>query len=118
MELIYQNGYGAVYHVNHSPNPECTLQMVVDAIGIFMSRPDIEHLLDVIQRSYDPCDCPECGGKKDKIWCSNPLIDICFKVDEPILDGLEDLIKGTLFILDMDETLEKHRLIPTGDEGS
>ncbi|MEM1338017.1 MAG: hypothetical protein AAGF96_09715 [Bacteroidota bacterium] len=118
MQLIYQNDHGAVYHVDNSQNPECNLQMVVDAIGIFMSRPEIEHFLDIVQRSYEPCDCPECGEKKDKIWCSNSLIDLCFKVDEPILDGLQDLIKGTLFLLDMDATLEKHRLIPSGHEGS
>ena len=111
MEVIYKNNQGAVYSVSHSPNPDCTLQVIVDTVGIFMSREDIEHLLRTVQKSYEPCHCPECGGKRDKIWCINPIVDVCLKVDKPILDGLEDLIKGTLFVLDMNDTLQQNELI-------
>lgn len=114
MELLYKNDLGATYKVINSPNPECTLQIVLDCIGIFMSRGDVEHMLDIVLKSYEPCNCPECGGKRDKIWCSNPMIDICLKVDETMLDGLEDLLKGTLFTLDMDDTLQKNKLIISG----
>jgi len=111
MELIYKNDHGAIYHVHNSPNPACELQLVVNAIGIFMSKADLEHLLHIVQKTYEPCHCPECKGERDKIWSINPIVDICLKVNETILDGLEDLIKGTLFILDMDATLQKNKLI-------
>ncbi|HET8737172.1 MAG TPA: hypothetical protein VFM69_11290 [Pricia sp.] len=111
MKPIHQNENGAVYRVDNSPNPICKFQLVIDSIGIFMSRGDLEHLLDIVQQSYAPCHCAECQGKRDKIWCSNPMIDICLKVDEPSLNGLEDLLRQTFFILDMDATLQKNKLI-------
>lgn len=110
MDLIYKNEYGATYHVKNSQNPECEIQLVVDTVGLFMSRADLVYLLGIVQKSHGPCGCSECGGKCDKIWCKNPLVDICLKVDEPILHRMEDLIKGTQFTLNMDATLKKNRV--------
>jgi hypothetical protein len=47
-----------------------------------------------------------------KIWCSNPLIAICITEDESILEVIEDLIKGTQFILNMDAALDKFKMKP------
>ncbi|MBC6998283.1 MULTISPECIES: hypothetical protein [Bacteroidota] len=111
MELIYGNNYGAFYKIFEAPNKECKLQLVVDTVGIFMSASDLGHFLSVIQDSDAPCQCATCkGGKCNKIWCSNPLVDICLKVSEPILEEMEDLVKGTQFILNMDETLKQYRI--------
>lgn len=113
MELIYKNEYGGTYKIHNSPNPACEMQLIVDTVGLFMSRDDLTHLLKIVQKSHEPCTCEECGGNQcDKIWCTNPLIDICLKVDEPILHKMEDLIKGTQFILNIDDTLEQYRLKP------
>ncbi|MEM9362999.1 MAG: hypothetical protein AAGA43_10200 [Bacteroidota bacterium] len=112
MQLIYKNELGAVYKVQNSPNPECTLQLILDSVGVFMSREDIEHLLGIVQQSFEPCHCPECGGKRNKIWCTNPIADVCIKVDKARLSDLEDLIKGYLFTVDMETTLRENNLIP------
>lgn len=106
MELIYKNDYGATYQVKNSVNPDCEMQLVIDTVGLFMSRVDLENLLDIVRASYDPCTCAECGGKCNKIWCNNPFVDICLKVNEPILNKIEDLILGTQFALNMATTLE------------
>ena len=111
MELIYQNKYGAAYWLNESPNPNCKIQLVIDTIGLFMCKEDLEQLLGIVQRSYEPCHCIDCGGKAcSKIWCANPLVDICLNINEPILGLLEDLIIGTQFMLNMDATLGEHNL--------
>ena len=110
MEVLYKNKYGAVYSIQHTPNPECTLQLVIETVGLFMSRTDLEHLLKIVQKPFEPCQCEQCQGKTDKIWCTNPIIDICLKVDRRILTGIEDLIKGALFNLDMDATLLDNNL--------
>ncbi|MFD0796966.1 hypothetical protein ACFQZJ_05810 [Maribacter chungangensis] len=111
MELIYRNDYAAVYRVQNSPHEDCDMQLVVDTVGLFVSRGDLEHLMGIVQRSDEPCTCADCGGNAcNKIWCSNPLIDICLKVDKTILALLEDVIKGTQFTLDLDATLAKYRL--------
>lgn len=111
MELIYKNEYGATYKIENSPNENCEMQLIVDTVGLFMSRADLSHLLKIVKRSHEPCTCEECGGNHcNKIWCTNPLIDICLKVDEPILNKIEDLIKGTQFILNIDDTLDEFRL--------
>ncbi|MEL6917169.1 MAG: hypothetical protein AAFO99_05500, partial [Bacteroidota bacterium] len=110
MEIIYKNGYGAIYSIKNSPNPECTLQLVMETVGLFMSRADLEHLLKIAQKPFEPCHCEQCRGKIDKIWSTNSIIDICLKVNKPILEGIEDLIKGALFNLDMDATLLQNNL--------
>ncbi|NJB72700.1 hypothetical protein GGR42_003191 [Saonia flava] len=111
MTLLYQNKYGAAYMLNNAPNPNCKIQLIIDTIGLFMCKEDLQNLLGIVQRSYEPCYCNDCGGKAcNKIWCANPLVDICLKVNEPTLDLLEDLIKGTQFMLNIDETLDEHRL--------
>ncbi|WP_147415902.1 hypothetical protein [Ulvibacterium marinum] len=117
MELLYQNDYGATYRIFRSPNPSCEIQLIIDTAGLFMSRSDLDHLLKIVLKSHgSSCTCPECGGDRcNKIWCTNPLMDIHLKVDERILFLLEDLIKGTLFILDMESTLEEHLLKPKND---
>ena len=57
------------------------------------------------------CNCDNCKGEIcGKIWTTSSLVDICIKVDDIILGYLEDLILGTLFILNMNSTLEKHRI--------
>lgn len=109
MDPIYKNEQGAVYYVLHSPNPDCNFQLIIDSIGIYMSLSNLKHLLKVVQKPYEPCQCEKCGGEKGKIWYVNPTIDLCLKVDVEILKGLEDLLKGTFFYLEMENTLRKNK---------
>lgn len=113
MELVYQNGYGATFKVSNLPNPKCSIQLVVDSIGLFMSESDLSELLEIIKESKDPCYCDECKGEKcRKLWCSSPNYDFGLILDKENSSGLEDLIKGTQFLLHMNETLEEFRLRP------
>lgn len=59
MEQIYKNDYGATYRLLNSPNPAFELQLVVDIVGLFMSRADLDHLLSIVQKSPEPCNCSE-----------------------------------------------------------
>ena len=112
MELIYKNDYGSTYKIENTFNSPCELQLVVDTIGLFMSRDDLSHLLKIVQKTSEPCTCSDCGGNQcNKIWCTNSLIDICLKVDNETLYKMEDLIKGTQFILNIDDTLEEYRIV-------
>ena len=111
MELIYKNDYGASYNVANQSNPNCAIQMVIDITGIFMTKPEIRNLLSIVRNSDKPCNCEYCKGEIcGKIWTTSSLVDICIKVDDIILGYLEDLILGTLFILNLNSTLEKHRI--------
>lgn len=111
MNLIYRNYYGACYRVYNAPNPKCAVQMIVDTVGIFMAKDDLKHLLNIVLQKPAPCNCHECGGEIcDRIWCPGSLVDFCLKVDPQALRLLEDLIRGTLFIMEMDKTLDEHRI--------
>ncbi|NAS31337.1 hypothetical protein GTQ40_10170 [Flavobacteriaceae bacterium R38] len=111
MELIYKNNYGASYKILNAPNADCKLQLIVDSIGIFMTFNDLDKLLNVVRNADEPCDCPDCkGGPREKIWYTNPLLDVCLKVDDVILTQIEDLIVGTKFILNMNDTLQQYRI--------
>lgn len=113
MELIYKNDYGATYRIQNSPNPEVSMQLVVDTVALFMSEKDLQQLLVIVRGSHKPCNCEDCKGSPcNKIWCSSPMIDICLKVNEPILKKMEDLIEGTQFILNLDATLDTYRIKP------
>ncbi|QDO94403.1 hypothetical protein FNB79_10665 [Formosa sediminum] len=111
MTLIYSNNYGGCYNVSSAPNSKKVLQLVIDTVGIFMTKEDLSSLLTVILQEPAPCTCNNCSGERcNKIWCSNPLLDICLKVDKQKIELLEDLIRGTLFILEIDKTLDEYRL--------
>lgn len=111
MELIYKNDYGASYNVANQSNPNCTIQMVIGSTGIFMTKPEIRNLLSIVRGSDKSCNCESCKGEScNRIWTTSSLVDICIKVDDIILGYLEDLILGTLFILNMNSTLEEHRI--------
>ena len=111
MELIYKNNYGACYKIVEAPNRLCKIQLVVDSIGIFMSEADLEHLLEIVRQADEPCFCPECNGAPSKkIWSTGPYHDICLKVDDGQREEMEDLIVGTQFVLNIDDTLSQYRI--------
>lgn len=113
LETIYHNSYGTSLLMRNPTNENCTIQLVIDSVGLFMSDKDLEHLLEAIHGSGRPCDCLECGGKPcNKIWCSGPKMDICLKLENKNIEQLEDLIVGTQFVLNMDETLKKLQVKP------
>ena len=111
MQLIYKNEFGAFYKIVNSPNQEVEVQLVVDAIGVFMSRKDLNGLAKVIDSLSKPGKCEECGSDNcRKIWYTHELVDVCLKAEGEKLTALNDLVKGAEFILNMDQTLEKYRI--------
>ncbi|MEN1785231.1 MAG: hypothetical protein AAGF77_08845 [Bacteroidota bacterium] len=110
MEIVYNNEYGAICAVKNSPNHECTLQLVIESVGLFMSRTDLEYFLTTVQKPFEPCQCPQCQGKIDKIWCRNPIMDLCIKFNGSISKGIAELVEGALFVLDMQDTLLQNNL--------
>ncbi|MDD7888132.1 hypothetical protein [Flavivirga sp. 57AJ16] len=106
MELIHKNDYGVCYKIDKYCHPRFDVQLVINSIGIYMSEAELHNLLKIVRDSDKPCFCDECAGEKcNKIWCTNPLIDICLKMDEYKLELIEDLILRALFFLEMNSTL-------------
>jgi hypothetical protein len=113
MEEIYQNDYGVSYRNFDKTNKENGVQIIIDRVGLYLSLKELEHLKKIVQNKShgDPCMCSECQGQvSNKIWCTNPLIDICLKFNQDNIEKIEDLIIGTQFILNMDKTLKKYAL--------
>ena len=111
MKLIYQNNYGATFEIKNAPNPQCKLQLIVDSIGLFMTEADLENLLQLVEQSDQPCHCPECSGEQcKKLWCLSPFYEFGLTIDKENKSELLDLIKGTKFLLSMDETLNQYRI--------
>jgi hypothetical protein len=111
MELLYQNKYGACYKIYDAPNPSCELQLIVDCIGIFMTVADLENLLQLVRTPGKTCYCADCDGAPcTKIWSVGPLHELYLKASEPVRNELEDLILGTQFVLNMDQTLDQFRI--------
>lgn len=111
MKLIYKNEYGCCFKVNDCASSMYQLQLVVDSVGMFMSMTDLNNLLRIVTKPGEVCNCEECQNSPyKKIWCSNPLVDICLKVDEVTLGQVEDLILGTKFMLEVETTLNENSI--------
>lgn len=110
MKIIFRNSYGAIGHVNYSFNPECKLQLIIDTIGIYMSLTDLKYLLSVVEKTRVSCTCKDCGNELDRIICKNSRIDLRLKINRVRLQLLEELIKETLFILEIENTLKINKI--------
>ncbi|MEO9891216.1 hypothetical protein [Aurantibacter sp.] len=64
MELLYRNEYGATYKVVNSANPACVVQLIVDSVGLYLSKNDLDYLMNIVLKSNEPCSCDDCGGNK------------------------------------------------------
>ncbi len=109
MELVYKNSYGACYKTINPPNQNCEFQLIINTVGIFMTKKDISNLLKIVKDYKKNCKCE--GNKNHRIWCKNPIVDIGLKINDEVLYTLKDLLKGTLIMLEIEETLQKHKLI-------
>ena len=113
MEEIYRNDYGVSYRNMNIEEDEDGVQLIIDRVGLYLSIKELENLKRIVVNKTDgePCMCSECqGAVSNKIWCTNPLIDICLKFNDDNIGDIEDLITGTQFILNIDETLKKYAL--------
>lgn len=114
MNLIYKNSYGSSYKVDTyiTNNQKRNIQIYIGTIGIYMTEKELSDLLKIIKQADKPCQCEACEGKVcNKIWTSNPLIDICIKLDDEVLDELEDLVSWTKFLIKLDSNLEDNSII-------
>ncbi|MEI6864658.1 hypothetical protein [Flavicella sp.] len=113
MEEIYRNNYGVSYRNYDNDNDENGVQLIIDRIGLYLTVNELANLKRIVsdKTEGEPCMCSECQGTvSNKIWCTNPLIDICLKFNDDNIQDIEDLITGTQFILNMDKTLRKFAL--------
>lgn len=115
MKEIYKNDYGISYLVDNHLNPKYELQLVVNNLGIFMSVEEMNNLLEIVRSSYDVinnnCNCEKCkANNSSSLWKINNFFEVRLKIDNTVLNLLEDLIEGTRFILNIDAVLEQHRL--------
>jgi hypothetical protein len=114
MEEIYRNEYGVSYrNFDLEKDEKRGVQLIIDRVGLYLSIPELENLKRIVLNKYEgePCMCSECQGEvSNKIWCTNPLIDICLKFNDANIEEIEDLITGTQFMLNIDETLKKYAL--------
>lgn len=114
MEEIYRNDYGVSYRNYDTADPEeIGVQLIINRIGLYLSIPELENLKRIVLNKTEsvPCMCSECQGEvSNKIWCTNPFIDICLKLNDTTIEEIEDLIVGTQFMLNIDKTLKKYAL--------
>ncbi|RXG26954.1 hypothetical protein [Leeuwenhoekiella palythoae] len=111
MSLIYKNPYGSVFTISDAPNPKCNYQLVIDSMGIFMSKKDIYSLLNIVRSYFQPCYCENCQGKlPDKLYLPDTNSELCLMVDPLLLADFEELFVGATFHIEMQETLKNHEI--------
>ncbi|WP_442846272.1 hypothetical protein [Leeuwenhoekiella sp. H156] len=111
MILIYANPYGSVYELNKLPNPKHKYQLVIGAMGIFMSKKDLLTLLDTAKSHFTPCYCEYCQGRlPDKLYLPDVGSELCLLIDPLVLADLEELLEGVLFHIEIQETLKNNRI--------
>ena len=109
MDIVYENAYGSIYRASESPCAHCNYQLVVNTVGVYMSKSDLSYLLQVVTNR----DIPAHANSRydyDRIWCKNPLIDIHLKVEGQNHNRLIDLLKGALFNIEIEILLKANKI--------
>lgn len=109
MKVLFQNDYGTCYAVDKSSG-NFDLLLMIDAVGVFLYKEDLEPIKQLINNSLEPCNCPTCNGKPcNKIWYKTDRINVCFSLEQDYRKLFLELIQGCSFqyeLLEMKDSLQ------------
>ncbi|KJD31583.1 hypothetical protein PK35_14365 [Tamlana nanhaiensis] len=110
LDPIYSNVIGTTYvlkdNLEKGPFDSEKIQMVLGEVAIILSRAELENLVVIINSAKAGCNCKNCRCKILKqIKGNTNYVEFVFKSTENNLSNLEDLVKGTLFELQIASVL-------------
>ncbi len=112
LEPVYHNNIGATYILKDEIEESITsfekIQLQLGDIAIILDQQEMKNLLVIIDSAKKGCQCDDCGKTNPfkTIKCDTPLAVISFKSTKQNIEGLENLIKGTIFQLEMNSILD------------
>jgi len=114
LDPIYNNSFGASYAIkdtiettNSSP---FKVQFIIGDVAIILKEEEIKNLLNVVCSAKKGCTCKKCQNKTvpKQIKCNSNNTELIFKSNKTNIVALEDLIKGTMFELQINSILNFH----------
>ncbi|GAA3776332.1 hypothetical protein GCM10022271_05590 [Corallibacter vietnamensis] len=105
---IYHNSFGISFQWMHSESKKRhkKIQIVFRNMGFYLSKNEIKEFYNCIYhaKQSQPCSCcKDCDSRNILVRTPSDKVDIALNTEE--LTQVEDLIKGTLFQLDLDNYL-------------
>ncbi len=114
LKPVYHNSIGTTYIITSDleENNFQKIQLQLAELAILLSIQELKHLLKIIDTSRKGCECKGCGKKYcfKLIKCDTTFAQIHFKTTAKNVNGLEELIQGTLFELAMEDLLTANEI--------
>lgn len=110
VNLLYVNSFGIAFEWPTAPSYTTKkIQLVFRDTGLMLSKEELWQFLKNIQhakRSSSPC--ADCSAKHSckALLVDSPFTQVSFAMNVEELKAMNDLVKGTLFHLDLENLLD------------
>ncbi|MCB4799115.1 hypothetical protein [Neotamlana laminarinivorans] len=110
LDPVYRNAIGATYLIKDNPNKTGysseKIQLFLGEVSIILTYEEVANLIPTIDSAKKGCACKNCKCEIPKqIKANTNYVKFIFKSSEKNILDLEDLVKGTLFELEMASVL-------------
>ncbi|MDN3621246.1 hypothetical protein QWY81_17400 [Polaribacter undariae] len=107
LQTIYHNNIGATYFFKDNLDPDLSMnkiQIIIGDIALILEDNEIFSFLEVIESVKMACKCDDCNELK-QITCNTSYTKLIFKSTRKNINELEDLIKGTIFEIQLNSLI-------------
>lgn len=108
MKQIYSNDFGMAFYWNRKEEADSSkIQLVFKETGFHLALPELENFAFLIAESLSrTASCADCKAKSScsRFLLQTPAKQIDLAVSIPELEGIQDLVNGTIFKI----KLQKH----------
>ncbi len=110
LDPVYHNNIGATYLIKDNFNDSLysqKIQLLIGDVAILLEEKEINALVKVIDSVKNGCSCDKCmsEGKFKQIKCDTDHFKLVFKSTKTRITDLEDLLRGTIFELQINSIL-------------
>jgi hypothetical protein len=103
LKHIYQNNIGSSFYLKDDINSDLSMdriQIIIGDVALILNNNEIYPFLEVINSVKNGCKYEECHELK-QITCNTSYTKLIFKSDKENIIELKDLVKGTIFELQL-----------------
>lgn len=103
LKPIYHNNIGSSYFLKDDLDADLSMdriQLIIGDIALILENNEIQAFLKIINSVKTGCKCDDCK-ELNQITCNTSYTKLIFKSNKKNIIELEDLVKGTIFEIQM-----------------
>ncbi|MCG1036415.1 hypothetical protein [Polaribacter sargassicola] len=103
LKPIYHNNIGASYFLKNNLDSDFNMdriQIIIGDVALILENKEVYAFLEIINSVKSGCKCNECK-ELNQITCNTSYTKLIFKSTKKNIIQLEDLVRGTIFELQM-----------------